>query len=375
MHASPATDRRTILFLALTALGMLVACGAKTGLEIEEFDAPSDAGSDAPLCRPGVYPVEPTRADLMLVLDRSGSMRLDFAGTADLPRERWRWTFLRDAIAETLPSLGERVRVGAKLYPDPIAPTSPIVTADVACRTSPSIDVRPSLDATAAILDRMDRTAPLGGTPTVEAVLAARGALLGSTEGRRFIIVATDGGPNCNPSVPADPATCVCTSARETCLAPDEGIYSCVDDPRTTEVLDETNRAFGIPVFVLGIPDESRPDLTDYLDRMAIAGGRARAVPGERAFYSARSPVELREAFEQITDAIGRCSFVGIPILGDDAHYFVEVDGERLERGPLDGWTWSDRARGEFELHGDACDRANRPGATIRGVLDACPDL
>lgn len=372
--------------IAVAAIRLLAACGAKTGLEIETFDAafdaaidaPIDVGTDAPdapVCRPGVFPVEPTRADVMLVLDRSGSMRLDFAGTETTTRSAWRWSFLRSAIERTLSSLDDRVRIGTKIYPDPIPPGLPSVPASVACRVSSGVDVPPGLGTTRAILGAMDVTDPLGGTPTVDAILEARTALASSSLGRRFIVVATDGGPNCNPRTPADPRTCLCTSVRESCTAPSEGIYSCVDDPRTTEVLDETNLRYGIPVFVIGIPDESRPDLTDYIDRMAVAGGRPRTLPGERSFYSARSPTELQEAFDAITDSISRCAYVSTPILGGDEHLFVELDGERLTQSPIDGWTWSSREHGEFELHGDACERADRPDAELHLVIDDCPDL
>jgi len=177
----------------------------------------------------------------------------------------------------------------------------------------------------------------------------------------------------------ADRRTCTCTSRREACfdpLNPDstDGIYSCVDDPRMTNTLTETFSTFGIPVFIIGIPDDSRADLTDYLDRMAIAGGRPRTVPGERAFYSARSDRELRDAFEQITGSISRCAFISPSVPTDDSQFFVSVDGMRLSRSDVDGWTWTNPARGEIELHGAACERANAAGAVVEAIVDNCPD-
>ncbi|MDW8246932.1 MAG: vWA domain-containing protein [Sandaracinaceae bacterium] len=368
--------RALILVCSLLAF----SCGAKTGLEIDDFDAPPvfDAGVDAPTdsgpCSIERIPIQPARGDVVWVLDRSGSMRLGFDGSENLPRPFWRWTILRQAMASLLPLLGERMRSGAKIYPNPPPPDAVEITAEVACQTSPQLDVPIALNSASTILRAIDAHDPFGGTPTVEAILVAREALRNSREGRRFIVVATDGGPNCNPRLRVDPRRCVCTNVPEACQHPTEGIYSCLDDPRTLEVLRETHETWGIPVFIIGIPDESRPDLIDFLDRMAVAGGRPRNVPGQRRFFSASNEEELREVLREVIEAIGRCAFTLERAVEEDVVVEIRLNDQVLVEDPVNGWMWSESSRQEIELTGPACERANRQGSRLEAWIQRCRD-
>jgi hypothetical protein len=222
------------------------------------------------------------------------------------------------------------------------------------------------------IISTFDTTEPVGGTPTAVAVAEASAALRMEGSPRRFIVLATDGGPNCNNDASAiDPDTCVCTSLPEVCITPPEGIYSCLDDDRTVSTVAAAARS-GQPVFVIGIDDPSRPELADVLDRMAVAGERPRTIPGERAFYSVASALELREALDTITSSISECGFVSPSVPTDESTFFIEIDGVRI---PRDGWEWVDRERGELELGEAACELGRRPGADVIAIVDDCPDV
>jgi hypothetical protein len=357
-------------------LSMLAACGAKTGLTIPDvpMDAPPmidvpDSPDAPPICVPGEFPIEPAAADVVFALDRSGSMRLTLDGREDAPPTEWRWQVLRDSLAGAFSTLDDRVRVGAKFFPDE---TMPMVPPEVACRSSAGIDVPISETGETRVLSIFDSTEPIGGTPTAVAIAESSAALRRATSQRRFIVLATDGGPNCNSDPSLDPLTCVCTSGPDDCrVDPVLGVFACLDDSRTVDTIAMTARA-GIPVFVIGIDDPGRPDLADVLDAMAVAGGRPRMVPGERSFYSIRSAAELRDALDTITGTISRCSFVSPSVPADESTFFIEIDGVRIPRG---GWEWTDRANGEFELGTDACALAQRPGSRVVAIVDACPDF
>lgn len=368
--------RAFVLAIAFTAAAGANGCGARTGLTIPDYDAgpdaPMDAGTDAPdaplVCMPGEFPILPTSADVVFTIDRSGSMRLTIDGLEDMPPDTWRWAILRDALAGAFATLDPRVRVGAKFYPDPIMIGPTPVPTEVACATSSGIDVPISATGRSRILDVFDTTEALGGTPTALALVEAAAAARASTSTRRFIVLATDGGPNCN-GVLTRP--CVCTSGPGDCDGID-GEFSCLDDRRTINVIDSTFRLAGIPVFVVGIEDPSRPDLADVMDAMAVAGGRPRE-GAPRRFYSVRTAAELREALDVITSTISLCGFVSPSVPPDDSTFSIEIDGERVPRDGGEGWAWTDRSRGELEVFGTWCERAQRPGAEIVAIVDDCP--
>lgn len=370
-------DRRMLVVVPLLVTSGLAGCGAKTGLTVPDvpMDAPipmdaPDSPDTPPVCMPGEFPLTPTTADVVFVLDRSGSMQLTLDGLEGFPPDQWRWRVLRDALDGAFATLSDRVRVGAKFFPDVI--TEFPTPADVACRSSAGIDVPISFTGEARTIGIFDSTEPVGGTPTAMALAEASAALRMAANPRRFIVLATDGGPNCNAdSSTIDPDTCICTSLPDVCRTPPEGIFSCLDDDRAVSTVAAAARS-GQPVFVIGIDDPSRPELGDVLDRMAIAGERPRTTPGERSFYSVASAAELREALDTITSSISECGFVSPSVPTDESTFFIEIDGVRI---PRDGWDWVDRVRGELELGEDACELGRRPGADVIAVVDDCPDV
>lgn len=361
-----------------------LACGARTPLEDPAPsarrldaavdgarrvpDAPSavpDAPDGGPRCVPGRSVPRRATADLVFVIDRSGSMSQTIDGLERAPRELWRWTLLEAALGRAVAVLDERARVGATFFPNPSARPRPDVERP--CLTTIGLDVEVSTGGVAEMLEIFERTDPFGGTPTADAIAETRRWLARSAEARRFIVLATDGGPNCNPDLTTP--GCVCTGSPMICDATGGGA-SCLDDLRTIGVVSETFRDGHIPVYVVGIEDLARPELAEVLDEMAVAGGRPRGGTGRR-YYSVRSSADLEQALTSVTSEIALCGYELTAIPEREAALHVLVDEVAIAEGDPNGWSWADRDRGELELVGTACERV-RSGASITALVDAC---
>lgn len=348
-----------VLFAAVACAG----CGARTGLDVEpsrEPDAgrPRDAGHDStvdapfdagPTCAPDVA-LLPAHADVLLVLDRSGSMTRALASSSAT-----RWDALENALATALPAFDANVAFGATIFPIPNA----TIEAGTVCSVGAMLDVPVGLGTAPAILATLRAHAPSGGTPTADAISVATSALAARSHVGvpQAIVLATDGGPNCDPADRTEPWF---GQAPETCAESGVDPHLCLDDGRT---IDRIGRALasGIPTYVIAM-DVTEPYLVDVLDRMAIAGGRARAT-GE-PFYDVRNPDDLTAAFGDIATRVSSCSFFPDGPVSTDAP-IVDVGGTIIARDDTrtNGWTLG--PSGTFDLYGPACALAMRMGVTV----------
>lgn len=350
----------------LATLALCLGCGTKSPLRVPEAvpDA-MDAQHDAQ-CIPGRFVLERRQASVLFVIDRSRSMRFSLDGQEEVPREAWRWTALRNALASALPPFEHSLMMGALFFPDEQGGSTCSIL-----RTA-GIDIHPDLRNTDAILAVLDRTEPWGGTPTYEALRRAHTYLLSRMDRTRsaHIVLATDGAPNCNPDLPS--MNCVCTF-RPDPTDPRCPSHNCLDDVRTIAAIATIARS-GTPVYVIGIDDPSQPDLNQVLHRMAIAGGRPNTEPGQPAYYSVRSTDALVRAFTSIQRSITQCTFVtpSRPDNPDDIR--IEVNGIPIPRDEThrNGWDWTDQTFGELAFFGPACDQISDTTAVVAQV--GCSD-
>jgi hypothetical protein len=365
--ASPQTARRRLLVrvLALSvSAGAIVACGSRTGLfgpeGVDETGPAADAGLEAgpqPIpCVPGRFTFELAVAQLMFVVDRSGSMAFDLAGNGQdsvppvsVPDDAQRWRILQRALAQTITAFDREISMGAKFFPEVLAQST---SDNGACRVDTGVGIPPARGNAQRILDIFDTTRPLGGTPTSDAVRIAAQYLTESRSVARTIVLATDGEPNCNDNL--DARNCVCTSPRG---CSDQNPSACLDDLRTVETIRDVAETQKIPVYVIGIGAEEA-SAVPVLDRMAVAGGRP--LPGEPRFYGAQSEDALDQALASIRDAVAKCTYLTPSAPSNPDAITVSIGGVQIPRDPskTDGWDWIDQTYGELAYFGDACTQA-----------------
>ena len=171
--------------------------------------------------------VSTLKPNLMILLDKSGSMNEPLpggtnCGTCTFPSCNestcpTRMGTLRRAMSAFLTVNGRTARMGLTVYPADTVCT-PAGNSQVLASVTPASDSDVDLQAWAdSINNRIQVQTPAGGTPT-GASLQFVGNLpeLNGTQREDFVLLLTDGLPNCNASNPnacTMPAQCKCTLA------------------------------------------------------------------------------------------------------------------------------------------------------------------
>lgn len=263
----------------------------------------TNASGDA--CGSNSFSANHLPPDLLLVLDRSGSMNDDATGMTCLGGcgATSKWTQMTAAINQVVSKTETKVRWGLKLF----------ASGGEACTVNSSAEVPIGPMNATAIKTAIAAATPGSATPTRAAETQAAAYLRTvSDPNPKYILLATDGLPNCqlggSPLAPDDAAAVAAVS---------------------------TVAAMGIPTFVIGIATGgSTADGT--LSMMATNGGRPRAATP--AYYPVATAQDLESALTVIQGMVALpCEFQlgGVPSnLGSVS---VSVGGQAV---PMSDWTY-----------------------------------
>ncbi len=266
----------------------------------------------------------------VLAVDRSGSMSLDLQGNNGVPR---RWDVLRAVLPGALAAVDPAVSLGALFYP---------AGGALECAGPTGLAVPFGRANSGAIGQALGATAPTGRTPTFAALVQAERLLAGAAvAGPRAVILATDGGPNCNAALDGDRCVCAATTlgtGRDECRA-DPSL--CLDDARAVAQVQAMAQR-GVATYVIGIDGDRQPELVDVLRRLAVAGGRPNPTAG-RAYYSVQRPEDLDAAVRAVTRSLARCTLSASARPPAGATLTLRVAGADTARDPghTEGWDWS----------------------------------
>jgi hypothetical protein len=191
-----------------------------------------------------------------------------------------------------------------------------------------------------AIQSKITATQPGGNTPTAQAIAAATAYLKTvSDQNTKYILLATDGEPNCLPS----------------------GQSGDANVQGTIDAITAAKNA-GFLVYVIGIGPQAA--LTN-LQSFAAAGGTTK-------YYPATSPQALTDAFATISKAVTTCTFNLSTTPPDVNNISVYIDKNLVEKDGANGWSLGANSL-TIVLNGTTCDKITSGAATQVQVLFGCP--
>jgi hypothetical protein len=266
--------------------------------------------------------------DVMLLVDKSGSMAEPLGTSAQV-----KWDVMRTALSAVVPAHDATIRWGLMSYP-------PDGQCGAAALNAPIAPMNSS-----AVVGALGGITPDGATPTQYSVAAA-GAVFASlpvNPDGRYLLLATDGLPNCNggdPQAASDAASIAAVQA----LA-----------------------AQGILTFVIGF-GSGVTDNPATLQAMAEAGGTDH-------FYAADSATELQAALDAISGTVTTvsCTFTLATTPEDPDKLTVTIDGIPIPRDTSHATGWDyDASTNSITFFGDTCTQLGGGTAGAVGVDYGC---
>jgi hypothetical protein len=298
-------------------------------------------------CGLQTFKLEQRPAELMLVLDRSGSMN-DPAGPQSMTSK---WADTTSALNETIMKTESLVHWGLKTFP----------SGDLRCNVADGVEV-PSAPMNYAtvwghIMSAAPGTGAGGGTPTTLAIKKAV-AQLNATPSMnpRYLVLATDGEPNCGMGGGG--------GGRQSGL-------NAPDDANAIAAVGEALTA-GYKTFVIGIATGNEAE--NVLTKMAMAGGEPRM--GTPPYYPVANRADLITALSVITGLVTDCVFRLNDVPPSPNDVAVNVGPTRVMRDPshMNGWDYG-AANRSIQFYGAACEDVKQSSGQNVQIIFGCPGV
>jgi Mg-chelatase subunit ChlD len=315
----------SIKYLLALSLVSTLACSPEIGGGT--IEAGPDAGASNPtnpaeICDEAVsisFEQRQVTPDIMLVLDRSGSMGDPLVNGNSTTK----WDVMRTAVANVVSNKGDKVNFGLMMFP-----------WGGSCGDG-QVRVTPAINSVGPVLQEMNSVSPDGKTPTHQSLARARDYFDGQpvNPDGRIVLLATDGLP-------------VCSSIGQ-----------------SVDVINQLQQR-SIQTYVLGF-GFGNVDLSG-LQQMASAGGTQQV-------YTADSPGQLSVSLDAILGdvTVASCDFQLQQTPSNAADINVTINGVDLGRDDPNGWSYDDLSK-TITLQGASCESVKAGGASAIEVDLGC---
>jgi hypothetical protein len=329
-------------------------------------------------CGSQTIPAVSKPPNISFVIDHSGSMGSELEGSGLSKYEN-----ARIALSRVLKAIGHRVRYGATIFPGLSGQTG-CEAGDELMRVAPGDPASYAREDKTGprlrdLLERLSQAGLAGGTPVAPTLDKMR-EILSELEGETYVVLITDGAPNCNAELRCGADACIpnieeltaeCTPTVN-CCAPTEldpaANLLCVDRDASLAAVAALTQA-GIDTYVIGMPG-SEP-YEQLLNDMAEVGGTARGPQTETQYYAVGDTEALEEALKAIAASVAITCEIPLDYEPPDPGFVnVYFDGQLVEYDAEVGWEWTEDGR--VALRGPACEQLSSGNVIEVQVLAGC---
>jgi Mg-chelatase subunit ChlD len=321
----------------------------KPGDDDDDDDTPAPIatrdGGDDEVCEKFMVPSRQVAPDLLIVLDRSGSMRPD-----GNEQRSDRWSGSVSAIIDVTAALDDKIRFGLMTFPAFTPGSGDGDDDDDSECAAGTVNVPLGMDSGGAIAMSLGAMNADGRTPTAASLRAAlelfgEPTVSDAIVPPRYVLLVTDGDPNCSGQQTRGPDT----AARQESIAAVEAL-----------------RKASVKTYVVGY-QTAGTEFSGQLDMMAAAGGT-----GEMMHRSVQSSTDLSAVLSQLAGEVASCTYALTKEVDDPKFVRVVVGSTPRNQDDLaDGWTLGPDKK-TIEIVGKACDDV-RGGAQFDVIIECAP--